>query len=374
MAPRHPADPHPPHHRVRIGDGDADLAAGPHVAPARPRRRRPRPLPDRGRVRRGRRRCCRHPPAADHADRRYRPAGGGLLGAYRAQPCRLIGPLPGVSTHRDPGVRGLLSGLNIAGHENVPKDGPAILAPVHRSYLDIPFTGMLAWRQVHFVAKAELWERSFSRWFCEQMGSFPVKRGQCDRGSLSGRSRSSRRAVSSRCSQRSTCTVRRGPRCRRSARRGLRRAEDRSAGGPDRDTRGVTAPWAWAARSPKPKKIRVLTRATAGSALPRRATVTRVASKKGSEQLHAELQRLYAGLPRDLVTAITVRGLTKDYGDVKAVDNLGVGGFAGSCLGSSGRTGQGKRHHPDAARPDPPDRRIGRGARRGRGPTRCHPC
>ena len=72
----------------------------------------------------------------------------------------------------------------IEGKEHVPKRGPVILASVHRSYLDTPFVGLLTMRQIHFMAKAELWERRFSRWFCQTIGSFPVKRGGADRSAL----------------------------------------------------------------------------------------------------------------------------------------------------------------------------------------------
>lgn len=78
----------------------------------------------------------------------------------------------------------LLSGYEVQGRENVPATGPVILAGTHRSYLDIPFMGFVTWRVVHFMGKAELWDRRFSGWFCTQMGSFPVKRGLADRNSL----------------------------------------------------------------------------------------------------------------------------------------------------------------------------------------------
>jgi 1-acyl-sn-glycerol-3-phosphate acyltransferase len=74
--------------------------------------------------------------------------------------------------------------LEIEGRELVPSEGRVILASVHRSYLDIPMLGMVTRRQVHFMGKAELWERTFSRWFCESVGSFPVKRGEPDRAAL----------------------------------------------------------------------------------------------------------------------------------------------------------------------------------------------
>ena len=74
--------------------------------------------------------------------------------------------------------------VEVDGKEHIPEEGPVILASVHRSYLDIPLLGLLTARHLHFMAKAELWDRPFSRWFCETMGSFPVRRGQADRAAL----------------------------------------------------------------------------------------------------------------------------------------------------------------------------------------------
>lgn len=79
----------------------------------------------------------------------------------------------------------LISAYEVSGRENVPRHGPAILAGTHRSYLDIPFMGFATRRVVHYMGKAELWDRKFSGWFCTQMGSFPVRRGLADRNSLS---------------------------------------------------------------------------------------------------------------------------------------------------------------------------------------------
>lgn len=78
----------------------------------------------------------------------------------------------------------VLSAYGVEGRENVPTSGPVILAGTHRSYLDIPFMGFVTRRVVHFMGKAELWDRRFSGWFCTQMGSFPVKRGLADRNAL----------------------------------------------------------------------------------------------------------------------------------------------------------------------------------------------
>lgn len=78
----------------------------------------------------------------------------------------------------------LVSGYEITGRENVPKSGPVILAATHRSYLDIPFLAFTTRRTIHFMAKADLWDKRVPRWFCANGGAFPVRRGLRDRQSL----------------------------------------------------------------------------------------------------------------------------------------------------------------------------------------------
>lgn len=77
-----------------------------------------------------------------------------------------------------------ISFYEVEGRERIPRRGAVILAATHRSYLDIPFLGVTTWRIVHFMGKAELWERRFSGWFCSNMGAFPVRRDLGDRASL----------------------------------------------------------------------------------------------------------------------------------------------------------------------------------------------
>jgi 1-acyl-sn-glycerol-3-phosphate acyltransferase len=67
---------------------------------------------------------------------------------------------------------------------NVPLQGAAIIAPVHRSNLDFAFTPFLTKRKVFFMAKEELWNsRSFGR-LLEVWGVFPVHRSGADRESV----------------------------------------------------------------------------------------------------------------------------------------------------------------------------------------------
>ncbi|MHB0911993.1 MAG: lysophospholipid acyltransferase family protein [Armatimonadota bacterium] len=69
------------------------------------------------------------------------------------------------------------------GRENIPEGG-VILAPNHQSHLDPPATGACIARQVHYMAKVELFQPPiFGRWM-HLAGCFPVTRGTADRGAI----------------------------------------------------------------------------------------------------------------------------------------------------------------------------------------------
>ena len=71
----------------------------------------------------------------------------------------------------------LLWRVSIRGIENVPKDGPFILAANHISYLDPPIVGSFVWpRVVHYMAKKELFELFFLSWALPKINAFPVDR------------------------------------------------------------------------------------------------------------------------------------------------------------------------------------------------------
>lgn len=67
--------------------------------------------------------------------------------------------------------------VRVEGLENVPKDGPVILASNHHSFSDSIFLPMVLDRRVTFVAKAEYFEQRKTAWFFKMMGQIPVKRG-----------------------------------------------------------------------------------------------------------------------------------------------------------------------------------------------------
>ena len=66
----------------------------------------------------------------------------------------------------------------------VPEEGPVIIAPVHRSYLDFAFAILLTDRKVFFIAKDSLWKWKWFGRFLLAMGAFPVHRESADRSAL----------------------------------------------------------------------------------------------------------------------------------------------------------------------------------------------
>ena len=71
--------------------------------------------------------------------------------------------------------------LRVAGLEHVPRDGGFVLAANHVSNLDPWPLGLAIYpRQLHFMAKAELYKNPVLRWILENGGTFPVRRGERD--------------------------------------------------------------------------------------------------------------------------------------------------------------------------------------------------
>ena len=69
--------------------------------------------------------------------------------------------------------------LRVLGAEHVPVEGPAIIAPNHKSFYDSFFIGLATKRHLHFMAKTELFEGRSARLLCG-LGAFPVRRGRAD--------------------------------------------------------------------------------------------------------------------------------------------------------------------------------------------------
>lgn len=72
----------------------------------------------------------------------------------------------------------------IVGAENVPAEGAVILCSNHTSNLDPPFVGSYLERQIHFMAKEELFRIPGLGWVISRLGAFPVKRGGVSKESI----------------------------------------------------------------------------------------------------------------------------------------------------------------------------------------------
>lgn len=72
----------------------------------------------------------------------------------------------------------------VFGRENIPADGPVVIACNHLSLLDPPVLGAAATRQVHFMAKSELFRPSWFGAIIRKLGAFPVRRGAMDRDAI----------------------------------------------------------------------------------------------------------------------------------------------------------------------------------------------
>lgn len=88
-------------------------------------------------------------------------------------------------------ARGLLLSLcrvlwrvEVVGREHVPSDGVYIVAPSHRSALDIPFAAFVTRRRLRFMAKQEIFATRLGRVVFTALGAIKVDRGATDRGAL----------------------------------------------------------------------------------------------------------------------------------------------------------------------------------------------
>ncbi len=66
----------------------------------------------------------------------------------------------------------------------VPGEGPVIVAPVHRSFIDFFVVSEVTGRKLHYMAKDSLWRRPGFGRFLESVGAFPVHRESADREAL----------------------------------------------------------------------------------------------------------------------------------------------------------------------------------------------
>ncbi|HEV2309297.1 MAG TPA: lysophospholipid acyltransferase family protein [Acidimicrobiia bacterium] len=74
--------------------------------------------------------------------------------------------------------------VRVLGREHVPTGGAYILAPSHRSILDVPFTAFTTRRRIGFLAKQELFQGRLGGALFPPLGGIPVERGSTDRAAL----------------------------------------------------------------------------------------------------------------------------------------------------------------------------------------------
>ena len=72
----------------------------------------------------------------------------------------------------------------VLGQENIPAEGPVVLASNHLSLLDPPVLGAAATRPVNFMAKSELFRPACFGALIRKLGAFPVRRGAMDRDAI----------------------------------------------------------------------------------------------------------------------------------------------------------------------------------------------
>ena len=77
----------------------------------------------------------------------------------------------------------ILCGFTATGKENVPKTGPVVIVPNHKSFWDPFFVAIVLRRPVHFMGKAEHFEGPMAPIFL-RLGAFPVRRGASDAEAL----------------------------------------------------------------------------------------------------------------------------------------------------------------------------------------------
>jgi 1-acyl-sn-glycerol-3-phosphate acyltransferase len=75
----------------------------------------------------------------------------------------------------------LLWRVKVIGIEQVPQSGGFVLAPSHRSMMDIPLAAIPTTRRIRYMGKAPLFRIPVLGWLFSTLGGFPVERDGTDR-------------------------------------------------------------------------------------------------------------------------------------------------------------------------------------------------
>lgn len=78
------------------------------------------------------------------------------------------------------GLLGAATGWKVYGREHIPRSGGFILASNHASYSDPPLVGVAAVRELHFLAKEELFKPPVFGALIRHFHAIPIRRGKMD--------------------------------------------------------------------------------------------------------------------------------------------------------------------------------------------------
>jgi 1-acyl-sn-glycerol-3-phosphate acyltransferase len=82
------------------------------------------------------------------------------------------------------GAARLLFRPTVVGAQNIPLEGPVIVAPIHRSNVDFVFTIFVSPRKVYFMAKEGIFRSPAFARLLRELGAFKVERGSTDRDAM----------------------------------------------------------------------------------------------------------------------------------------------------------------------------------------------
>jgi 1-acyl-sn-glycerol-3-phosphate acyltransferase len=71
------------------------------------------------------------------------------------------------------------------GAELIPQKGGMIIASNHSAYVDPPFVGAASPRELHYLAKSELFKNGLFGWLIRKYNAFPITRRAFDRKGMS---------------------------------------------------------------------------------------------------------------------------------------------------------------------------------------------
>jgi 1-acyl-sn-glycerol-3-phosphate acyltransferase len=81
-------------------------------------------------------------------------------------------------------VNRLVFRTTVSPQGRVPAEGPVIIAPVHRSFIDFFVASEVTDRKLHYMAKDSLWKNGLLARILPTVGAFPVHRESADREAL----------------------------------------------------------------------------------------------------------------------------------------------------------------------------------------------